>query len=102
MNGPLKRAALACPVMFGLLMININYLQAVRAEELRGDARNNRNFFARYEIERGRITAGNSVLAESVDTGGKFRFMRRYPEGPMYAHLTGYFSPESESGVERS
>lgn len=101
MNGPLKRAAVACLLMFGLLMININYLQGVRAEELREDARNTRNFYARYEIERGRITAGNKVLAESVDTGdSRFRFQRRYPEGEVYAHVTGFFSPESESGIE--
>lgn len=92
MNGPLKRAAVACLLMFGLLMININYLQGVRAEELREDARNTRNFYARYEIERGRITAGNKVLAESVDTGdSRFRFQRRYPEGEVYAHVTGFF-----------
>ncbi|MGW4424888.1 peptidoglycan D,D-transpeptidase FtsI family protein [Streptosporangium sp. NPDC004631] len=103
MNGPLKRAALACLLMFGLLMINVNYLQAVRAEDLRSDSRNTRNFFARYEIERGRITAGNKVLAESVDTGdNKFRFQRRYPEGKIYAPVTGFFAPESERDMERA
>lgn len=101
MNGPLKRAAVACLLMFGLLLVNINYLQGVRAEELREDARNTRNFYARYEIERGRITAGDKVLAESVDTGdSRFRFQRRYPEGEVYGHVTGFFSPESESGIE--
>ncbi|GHH65255.1 penicillin-binding protein [Streptosporangium violaceochromogenes] len=103
MNGPLKRAALACLLMFGLLMINVNYLQAVRAEDLRADSRNTRNFYARYEIERGRITAGDKVLAESVDTGdNKFRFQRRYPQGKIYAPVTGFFAPESERGMEEA
>ena len=57
MNGTLKRASVACLLMFGLLMININYLQAVKAEDLRTDGRNQRSFFARYETERGMITA---------------------------------------------
>src|SRR5690606_36773534 len=101
MNGPLKLAAVACLLMFGLMMINIDYLQGVRAEELREDARNTRNLYARDEIERGRLTAGNKVLAESVDTGdSRFRFLRRYPEGEVYAYVTGFFSPESESGIE--
>ncbi|MDF5752978.1 penicillin-binding transpeptidase domain-containing protein [Spongiactinospora sp. TRM90649] len=100
MNGPLKRAALACLLMFGLLMANINYLQAVRAEGLRDDARNKRNFYARYDVERGRITAGREVLAESVEKEGQFRFVRNYPKGPLYAHITGYFSPESQSAIE--
>ncbi|MER6824920.1 penicillin-binding protein 2 [Streptosporangium sp. NPDC000563] len=103
MNGPLKRAAFACLLMFGLLMINVNYLQAVRAEDLRDDSRNTRNFFARYEVERGRITAGDKILAESIDTGdSEFRFQRRYPEGKVYAPITGFFAPESERDMERA
>ncbi|GAA3079238.1 peptidoglycan D,D-transpeptidase FtsI family protein [Streptosporangium carneum] len=103
MNGPLKRAALVCLLMFGLLMLNVNYLQVVRAQGLREDSRNTRNFYARYEIERGRITAGNKVLAESVDTGSnKYRFQRRYPEGKVYAPVTGFFAPESARDMEAS
>ncbi|GAA2896372.1 D,D-transpeptidase PbpA [Streptosporangium fragile] len=103
MNGPLKRAAFACMVMFGLLMINVNYLQAVRADELRTDSRNTRNFYARYEVERGRITAGDKVLAESIDTGdNEFRYARRYPEGKVYAPITGFFAPESERDIEQA
>jgi peptidoglycan glycosyltransferase len=103
MNGPLKRAALACMLMFGLLMLNINYLQAVQADEFRGDARNKRNFFERYDVQRGRITAGNEVLAESVEKpDSDYRFQRHYPHGPLYAHVTGFFSPESTSFIENS
>ncbi|MGV9384332.1 peptidoglycan D,D-transpeptidase FtsI family protein [Nonomuraea sp. NPDC003707] len=103
MNSTLKRVAVACLAMFALLMINVNYLQAVKAENLRGDARNTRNFYERYAIERGRITAGGKVLAQSVETKDpRFRFLRQYPEARLYAHVTGFFSPESESAVERS
>ncbi|MBB5776127.1 peptidoglycan D,D-transpeptidase FtsI family protein [Nonomuraea jabiensis] len=103
MNSTLKRVAVACLAMFALLMINVNYLQAVKAEGLRGDARNTRNFYERYAIERGRITAGGKVLAQSVETKDpRFRFVRQYPEARLYAHVTGFFSPESESAIERS
>ncbi|MFJ2028157.1 peptidoglycan D,D-transpeptidase FtsI family protein [Streptosporangium sp. NPDC087985] len=103
MNGPLKRAALACLLMFGLLMLNVNYLQVVRAEDLSSNPLNRRNLYARYDIERGRITAGDKVLAESVDTGtNDFRFERRYPEGKIYAPVTGFFAPESERDIERA
>ncbi|WP_248964475.1 peptidoglycan D,D-transpeptidase FtsI family protein [Sphaerisporangium perillae] len=100
MNGTLKRAAVACLLMFGLLMININYLQAVKADELRSDNRNTRSFFARYESERGLITAGGETLAKSVDVGGDFRFQRKYIDGPVYAPVLGFFAPESERGIE--
>ncbi|MED7928702.1 penicillin-binding protein 2 [Nonomuraea sp. LP-02] len=103
MNGTLKRVSVACLAMFALLMINVNFLQAVRAEELRADARNVRNFYERYSIERGRIIAGGKVIAQSVETDSKrFRFIRQYPDAKLYAHVTGFFSPESASAIEAS
>ncbi|MEV5497820.1 penicillin-binding protein 2 [Nonomuraea fuscirosea] len=101
MNRTLKRAAVACLAMFALLMVNVNIIQAVRAENLQSDSRNQRNFFERYAIERGRITAGGKVIAQSVDTGNKeFRFIRKYPDAKLYAHVTGFFSPESADAIE--
>ncbi|GAA4521931.1 MULTISPECIES: peptidoglycan D,D-transpeptidase FtsI family protein [Nonomuraea] len=103
MNRTIKRAAVACLAMFGLLMINVNVLQGVRAQSLSDDARNTRNFYERYAVQRGRITAGGKVIvAQSKETKGDFRFLREYPEGRLYAHVTGFFSPESESAIERS
>ncbi|SDH84995.1 peptidoglycan glycosyltransferase [Sinosporangium album] len=105
MNGTLKRASLACMLLFGLLMLNVNYVQVVQAEDLRADGRNKRNLYARYEVERGRITAGDKVLAESVenkDTSSKYRYLRRYPEGEIYAHITGFFAPEQATQIEGS
>ncbi|MEV4167866.1 penicillin-binding protein 2 [Nonomuraea sp. NPDC049709] len=101
MNGTLKRVAVACLAMFALLMINVNIVQAVRSEGLRTDARNTRNYYDRYAIERGRITAGGKVIAQSVETdSNNFRFVRKYAEGKLYAHVTGFFSPESASAIE--
>ncbi|MDH2425681.1 penicillin-binding protein 2 [Sphaerisporangium sp. TRM90804] len=100
MNGTLKRASVACLLMFGLLMLNINFLQAVKADELRTDSRNNRSFYARYQNERGQITAGGETLARSVDVGGTFRFQRKYADGPIYAPVIGFFAPESAQGIE--
>ncbi|WP_214415656.1 peptidoglycan D,D-transpeptidase FtsI family protein [Sphaerisporangium fuscum] len=100
MNGTLKRASVACLLMFGLLMININYLQAVKADGLRENPLNRRTFFDRYQVERGMITAGGQTLAKSVDVGGDFRFRRKYVDGPVYAPVIGFFAPESARGIE--
>ncbi|MEU6790696.1 penicillin-binding protein 2 [Nonomuraea wenchangensis] len=103
MNGTIKRVAVASLAMIALLMLNVNWLQAVKAENLRADARNTRNFYERYAIERGRITAGGKVIAQSVETDSKqFRFIRKYPDAKLYAHVTGFFSPESASAIEAS
>ncbi|MFC0865028.1 peptidoglycan D,D-transpeptidase FtsI family protein [Sphaerimonospora cavernae] len=103
MNGTLKRIAVACLLMFGLLMANVTYLGAVKAEGLRKDPRNVRAFLARYNVDRGWITAddGKVTLAKTVDTGSKdYRFAREYPEGKPFAHVVGFFAPESSSGIE--
>ncbi|MFI6324691.1 peptidoglycan D,D-transpeptidase FtsI family protein [Nonomuraea sp. NPDC050556] len=101
MNGTLKRAAVACLAMFALLMINVNFLQGVKADQYRGDDRNKRKYYDRYAVQRGRITAGGTVLARSKDThDSKYRFVREYPDGPLYAHVTGFFSPYTATEIE--
>ncbi|GII56165.1 penicillin-binding protein A [Planotetraspora thailandica] len=103
MNGTLKRAAVACLLMFGLLMANVTYLGTIKADSLRHDNRNVRSFFARYAIDRGWITAENGkvTLAKTVDTGDPtFRFEREYPLGKAFAPVVGFFAPESATGIE--
>ncbi|WP_066360053.1 peptidoglycan D,D-transpeptidase FtsI family protein [Herbidospora mongoliensis] len=103
MNATIKRAAVACMVMFALLMVNVNFLGAVKAGDYSTDNRNKRSFYARYSVDRGWITAddGKTTLAKTVDTGDKtFRYEREYPNGRMYAHVLGFFAPESARGIE--
>ncbi|MET7459110.1 penicillin-binding protein 2 [Nonomuraea sp. NPDC005501] len=102
MNSTVKRIAVACLAMFALLMVNVNYVQAIKAGTYSEDPRNIRNFYERYAVQRGRITAGGKeILAQSVETDSKeFRFVRQYTEGKLYAHVTGFFSPESADAIE--
>ncbi|WP_327048869.1 penicillin-binding transpeptidase domain-containing protein [Microbispora sp. NBC_01189] len=103
MNSTLKRVAVACLIMFGLLMANVTYLGTVKAEGLRNDSRNVRMLYSRYKIDRGWITADNTktTLAKTVDTGDpKFRFEREYPLGKPFTHVVGWFAPESAAGIE--
>lgn len=104
MNSTLKRVAVACLAMFALLMVNVNYLQAVRATNLSENPRDQRNFFERYAVQRGRITAGGKeILAQSREQDDpRFRFVREYTDGELYAHVTGFFSPESADAIESS
>ena len=39
MNKPLRRLAAAVMVLFGLLLVNANYIQVVRAKALHNDSR---------------------------------------------------------------
>jgi peptidoglycan glycosyltransferase len=107
-NRPLRRVALACMVLFGLLLVNANWVQVVKADDYRDDPRNSRVLLRTYENERGPIAVlaadgRREALAESVPTEGPLTWLRQYPGGPAYAHVTGYYSlVYGATGVERS
>src|SRR5690606_19373762 len=88
--------ALLMFVLFGLLFVNLNWLQVVRARDLAEDDRNQRGLLNSYEIQRGAILAGTGAdqvrIATSVETDDTLRFLRVYPEAATYAHVTGFHS----------
>ena len=108
MNRPLRRVAVACLVLFGLLLVNVNWVQVVKADTYRDDPRNSRVLLRTYERERGAIAvlaeAGRrEAVAESVRTEGPLTWLRQYPGGPAYAHVSGYYSlVYGRTGVERA
>ena len=109
MNRPLRRVAVACMVLFALLMLNANWVQVVKADAYRDDPRNSRVLLRTYERERGAIAvvqpdgSRRTAVAESTRTDGPLTWLRRYPGGPEYAHVTGYYSlVYGRTGLERS
>lgn len=92
MNAPLRRVAISVLVLFTLLIINVNYIQVVRSEELRNDAGNTRVLAEEYDRERGSIVVDGTEVAMSIPTDDRLTYLRRYPEGPLYAPVTGYYS----------
>jgi peptidoglycan glycosyltransferase len=102
-NRPVRRVALAVMVMVVALLANITYVQVVMAGQYRDDPRNQRSQIDEYSRQRGQITAGGQVLAQSVDSDGRLRFARQYPEGPAFAPITGFLSTVYGKGaLERS
>ena len=109
MNRPLRRVAVACMVLFGLLMLNVNWVQVVKAESYREDPRNSRVLLRTYDQQRGAIAvvqpdgSERTAIAESVRTDGPLTWLRQYPGGRPYAHVTGYFSlVYGRTALERS
>jgi penicillin-binding protein A len=102
-NTPLRRVALAVMGMVVLLLLNATYIQVVNADTYRTDPRNRRVLLDEYSRQRGQIIAGGLPVANSVETGGQLRFLRRYLNGPLYAPVTGYYSLRYGSGgIENS
>ncbi len=101
MNAPLRRVAISVLVLFTLLIINVNYIQVVRSEELRNNRSNTRVLAEEYDRERGAIIVAGTAVAESVPTGDRLTYLRQYPQGPLYAAVTGYYSLiYSRTGIE--
>ena len=102
MNGPIRRLAIGLFVAFGALLLSVTWLQVVRADELKLDARNPRPALTVRGKERGIIvTADGTVVARSVQEENSREFIRQYPEGETFAHVVGYSSfLVGESGLE--
>ncbi|WP_346620846.1 penicillin-binding protein 2 [Blastococcus montanus] len=92
MNAPLRRVAISVLVLFTLLIINVNIIQVVRSESLRQNDRNTRVLAETYDRERGSIIVDGTEVAMSVPTDGRLTYLRTYPQGPLYAPVTGYHS----------
>lgn len=101
MNAPLRRVAIAVMVLFGLLFVNLNYVQFYRGDYYRNHENNNRVLTQEYQRQRGNIRVDRDAVALSKDTGGELRFTRSYPDRELYAHLVGYKSIRyGQAGIE--
>ncbi|MFW3171532.1 peptidoglycan D,D-transpeptidase FtsI family protein [Geodermatophilus sp. CPCC 206100] len=92
MNAPLRRVAISVLVLFTLLIVNVNYIQVVRSDELRNDTGNTRVLTEEYDRERGSINVAGTEIATSVATEDRLTYLRQYPQGELYAAVTGYYS----------
>jgi peptidoglycan glycosyltransferase len=95
MDRQIRRLGLALLALFLVLFAQINYLQVFAAQRLEDDPANaTRQLIAEYEVDRGSILAadGRTVLAASRKSSGQLKYQRRYPQGPLYAGITGYYS----------
>jgi peptidoglycan glycosyltransferase len=107
MNRALLRLSIACLAMFVLLMININYVQAFQSSSLADQPGNVRIFNQQFQYQRGTIFAtgdnSNVKIAESrLVKGNSGTYQRFYPDGPVYAPVTGYDSVFGATGIEEA
>lgn len=103
MNTSLRRISVTIMALIVLLLANATITQVFTADGLRTDPRNQRVLLDEYSRQRGQISAGGDLLAYSVSTSGRFRFLRVYPDPQAYAPVTGFYSLSySSSGLERA
>ncbi|HXJ65336.1 MAG TPA: penicillin-binding protein 2 [Actinomycetota bacterium] len=94
MNRQIRRLGVAMVLLFVILFVAVNIIQVYGAPKISNNAANPRLITQSFDVARGEILAadGRTVLARSIDTGRRLRFQRRYPIGPLFAHITGFFS----------
>lgn len=104
MNPQIRRLGLVLMVLFFALFLRLNDLQVLRSAELANAPGNTRTVVRDFSRERGVIqSADGAIIARSVPVDDDFKRRREYPEGELFAHISGYFSfTYGTEGVERT
>ena len=87
-------------VCLGLVVAQLVNIQLVKGKQLQDSPNNPRVAAQRFDNARGEILASDgTVLAQSVPTPAStnkvdypYTYVREYPQGPLYADITGYDS----------
>jgi penicillin-binding protein A len=92
MNPALRRMGIIALILLCALMVQSTWVTFFHHDDYQG-LLNARSLVAEYEVPRGQILAGDTVIAQSVPTdGGTYGYKRDYPEGDYFGNITGFKS----------
>ncbi|MEV6160650.1 penicillin-binding protein 2 [Streptomyces sp. NPDC052052] len=93
MNRTIRRTSVLCLLMVLALLGRATWVQAYQAKALADDDHNRRNTIAQYAQPLGDIiVAGNPVTGSKRTVDSDLAYKRTYPQGELYAAVTGYSS----------
>ena len=105
MNTRIRRLGIGLLACYLALFVMLNWIQVFNKDALDNHPLNTLKVKQQFNKPRGTVTsADGALLAESVDVpdSKQFPLERHYPEGDLFAHLTGYYSfDHGSSGLER-
>jgi peptidoglycan glycosyltransferase len=103
MNKPIRRVAFVAMIMFALLLANGTYMMIFRQSSLAAQSQNRRARDAEFAQNRGAIlAAGKTEIAKTVPAKDRFKYQRVYPDGELYAPITGFYSYDRASSALES
>jgi penicillin-binding protein A len=103
MNKPIRRVAFVAMIMFALLLANGTYMMIFRQSSLAAQSQNRRARDAEFAQNRGAIlAAGKAEIAKTVPAKDRFKYQRVYPDGELYAPITGFYSYDRASSALES
>ncbi len=101
MNKSIRKVSIALLFLLAALFVNLNFVQVVKGSAYRDDPNNRRVLLNEYASPRGPIIVGGSAVAVSKATNDELKYLRVYPQGKLYAAVTGYYSfIYDKSGIE--
>ncbi|HEX5426852.1 MAG TPA: penicillin-binding transpeptidase domain-containing protein [Pedococcus sp.] len=92
MNAPIRRLSGVVALLFCALLVSSTAIQFFQSKSLQERPGNRRTLLADYARERGQILVGGTPVAKSVPTKDELKWLRTYPQGELYSHVTGYYS----------
>lgn len=100
MNKRIRTAAFVAAACFALLGLQLSNLQVRQASSLQKSAYNPSTTGGDpFEQPRGDIvSADGQILAYSAPSKGPYKYLRHYPEGPLFAGITGYWDVTAKAG----
>jgi peptidoglycan glycosyltransferase len=103
-NRQIRLLGVGMLVLFTALFVQLNYLQVVHSNALDNNPLNGNRVVQEYTRARGDIVASDGVtLAHSVPSNDQFKYQRQYPQGQLFAQLTGFYSfTYGSDGAERT
>ena len=95
MERQIRLLALALAILFAVLFAQLNWIQVFAANSIfNNPANEKRRIIQAFQVRRGEILArdGHTILATSIPTRGQLKYLRKYPQGDLYANVTGFAS----------
>lgn len=103
MNSAIRRVSTVAVVLLLALMVAATNIQVREAPSLNADGRNVRSIYREFGVSRGPIIVDGDAVVSSVPSDDAFGFQRTYTDGPLFSHVTGYFSIVfGRDGIERA
>ena len=101
MNKELRRVSVVVLIMFLALFGSTSVIQVFQQDNLKANPHNVRALDASLSAERGSILVAGQPIATSVPSNDRYKYQRKYANGPLYSAVTGYFTlNQGNTGLE--
>ena len=92
MNAPIRRLSTVVALLFTALLLSSTYIRSSRPSPSRTGRRTAAPCWPTTPASAARSSSGGTPIAKSTATKDELKWLRTYPQGDLYSHITGYYS----------